>query len=78
MCSSDLSVGGLLCLVEAIAVRSTQDERRAQEAVAIESILSLTLAFAAFGASRGFQTVSFKGSDGQERDYALFIYPHAL
>ncbi len=71
-----ISIGGLHCQVEAVAVRSTQDERRTQEAVGIDSILSLTLVSTAFGAGRGFQTLRLKGSDGQDRDYALFIYPH--
>jgi len=71
-----LSIGGVPFHVEAIAVQHLTNEVLPQEAIAFGLFRYLALVSEAFATNQGFQTLRLKGSDGQDREYALFIYPH--
>ncbi len=71
-----LSIGSVRFHVEAIAVQHNTNELLPQEAIAFGHARYLALISEAFGTDEGFQTVRLTASDGQDREYALFIYPH--
>jgi hypothetical protein len=71
-----ISVAGYLFHVEAVAVEDDPLEHLAQGALAKDLVSSFALVAEGFSTDGGFQTLKLHGSDGQEHDYALFIYPY--
>ncbi len=71
-----LSLAGLRCHVEAIAVQYMPINDPVQEAAACDLASAFRLVADGFGTDRGFQTLSLQASDGQDHDYAVFVYPY--
>jgi hypothetical protein len=71
-----ISVGGHRFHVEAVAVADDSDGHRTQDALAENLVRSFALVSEGFSTDGGFQALRLRGGDGQEHDYALFIYPH--
>ncbi|HVR06703.1 MAG TPA: hypothetical protein VMW75_01535 [Thermoanaerobaculia bacterium] len=71
-----ISIGGLRCHVEAVALQYPPHEHYSQEALAGDRVRPFALLSEAFATGSGFQTLRHQGSDGQDHHYAIFIYPY--
>jgi len=70
-----LSLAGLHCHVEAIAMQHEPNDDLTQEAAAADLVSGFRLVAEGFGTDSGFQTLRLPASDGTDHDYAVFVYP---